>query len=95
MRRGSVAEERPDLIPQWSPKNTQSPDKISCGSHQKVWWICSKGHEWEVQYKKYKTVHDHDLDMISESIETFTGFIDAKDPYTKVTPTVLPNIRRR
>ena len=36
----------------------------------------------EVQYKKYKTIHEHDLNMISESIETFTGFIDAKDPYT-------------
>ena len=36
----------------------------------------------EAQYKKYKTVHDHDLNMIRESIETFTGFIDAKDPYT-------------
>ena len=51
MRRGSIAEERPDLIPQWSPKNTQSPDKVSCGSHQKVWWICSKGHEWEATVK--------------------------------------------
>ncbi|MCR5615442.1 MAG: HD-GYP domain-containing protein [Saccharofermentans sp.] len=36
----------------------------------------------EAQYKKYKTIHDHDLNMIRESIETFTGFIDAKDPYT-------------
>ena len=36
----------------------------------------------EAQYKKYKTVHEHDLNMIRESIETFTGFIDAKDPYT-------------
>ena len=36
----------------------------------------------EIQYKKYKTIHEHDLNMIRESIETFTGFIDAKDPYT-------------
>ena len=36
----------------------------------------------EAQYRKYKTVHEHDLNMIRESIETFTGFIDAKDPYT-------------
>ena len=34
------------------------------------------------QYEKYKSIHEHDLEMISESIETFTGFIDAKDPYT-------------
>ena len=36
----------------------------------------------EVQYKKYRTIHEHDLNMISESIETFTGFIDAMDHYT-------------
>lgn len=36
----------------------------------------------EIQYRKYKTIHEHDLNMIRESIETFTGFIDAKDPYT-------------
>ena len=36
----------------------------------------------EAQYKKYRNIHEHDLNMIRESIETFTGFIDAKDPYT-------------
>ena len=36
----------------------------------------------EAQYLKYKKVHDHDLSLIVESIETFTGCIDAKDPYT-------------
>ena len=51
MRRKSVAEERPDLVPQWSPKNIQSPDKVSCGSHLKVWWVCAKGHEWEAVVK--------------------------------------------
>ena len=36
----------------------------------------------EAQYLKYKKQHDHDNEIIKESIETFTGFIDAKDPYT-------------
>ena len=36
----------------------------------------------EAQYMKYKKLHDHDNEIIKESIETFTGFIDAKDPYT-------------
>ena len=36
----------------------------------------------EAQYMKYRKIHEHDLNMIRESIETFTGFIDAKDPYT-------------
>ncbi len=35
-----------------------------------------------LQIRKYSVQHEHDLEMIKESIETFTGFIDAKDPYT-------------
>ena len=34
------------------------------------------------QIKKYKERHERDNIIINESIETFTGFIDAKDPYT-------------
>ena len=32
--------------------------------------------------RKYRQRHEHDNKIIRESIETFTGFIDAKDPYT-------------
>ena len=32
--------------------------------------------------RKYKQQHERDNKIINESIETFTGFIDAKDPYT-------------
>ncbi len=34
------------------------------------------------QIKKYKLRHERDNEIIHQSIETFTGFIDAKDPYT-------------
>ena len=34
------------------------------------------------QIKKYQERHERDNEIINESIETFTGFIDAKDPYT-------------
>ena len=34
------------------------------------------------QIKKYNVRHERDNIIINESIETFTGFIDAKDPYT-------------
>ena len=34
------------------------------------------------QIKKYNDRHERDNEIINESIETFTGFIDAKDPYT-------------
>lgn len=35
-----------------------------------------------IQIRKYKERHERDNEIIKESIETFTGFIDAKDPYT-------------
>ena len=35
-----------------------------------------------MQYRRYYLRHERDNEIISESIETFTGFIDAKDPYT-------------
>ena len=35
-----------------------------------------------LQIKKYKARHERDNEIINESIETFTEFIDAKDPYT-------------
>lgn len=34
------------------------------------------------QSRKFNERHQRDNEIISESIETFTGFIDAKDPYT-------------
>lgn len=34
------------------------------------------------QIRKYQERHERDNKIINESIETFTGFIDAKDPYT-------------
>lgn len=34
------------------------------------------------QIRKYNQRHERDNEIINESIETFTGFIDAKDPYT-------------
>lgn len=51
MRRKSLAEERPDLLLQWSPDNEISPSDVSCGSHKKVLWICDKGHTWEAIVK--------------------------------------------
>lgn len=34
------------------------------------------------QIRKYNERHERDNEIVQESIETFTGFIDAKDPYT-------------
>ncbi len=51
MKRKSLAEERPDLLAQWSPDNEISPFDVSCGSHKKVLWTCDKGHTWAATVK--------------------------------------------
>lgn len=40
---------RAELLEQWhSEKNHPlTPEDVSTGSHKKVWWRCSQGHEWE------------------------------------------------
>jgi hypothetical protein len=35
------------LVNEWNPKNTLSPSNYSCGSREKVLWLCDKDHEWE------------------------------------------------
>lgn len=40
---------RPDLVLEWSDKNRYTPFMYMEGSRSKVWWVCSKGHEWETR----------------------------------------------
>ena len=44
-----LATTHPELAKEWhSTKNDNlTPDEVTAGSDKKVWWICSKGHEWE------------------------------------------------
>ena len=38
----------PELIKEWNfEKNRKLPSKYTHYSNHKVWWICSRGHEWE------------------------------------------------
>ena len=39
---------REDLLNEWDyQKNEISPSQISPHNHEKVWWKCSEGHEWD------------------------------------------------
>ena len=40
---------KPDLAKEWNYEKNGSllPNQVSYGSGKKVWWICSKGHEWQ------------------------------------------------
>ena len=39
----------PDIAKEWHPTKNGDlrPENFMRGSHKKVWWKCSKGHEWE------------------------------------------------
>jgi glutaredoxin len=41
----------PEIAKEWHPtKNVNlKPENVTKGSHKKVWWLCHKGHEWQVQ----------------------------------------------
>ncbi len=41
---------KPELASEWHPSKNGSltPGYVTLGSTKKVWWLCKKGHEWEV-----------------------------------------------
>lgn len=42
-----LATKHPNLVREWSSKNTISPNAIVYGAAKKVWWVCTNNHEWE------------------------------------------------
>ena len=44
-----LATVNPELAKQWHPSKNWNlkPTMVTANSHEKVWWICDKGHEWE------------------------------------------------
>lgn len=44
-----LATVKPRLAAQWDPElnGTLTPQMVTAGSHQKVWWKCPAGHRWK------------------------------------------------
>ena len=43
---------RPELVPEWSPRNLPlTPDNVSYGSNKLYWWKGTCGHEWQTSAK--------------------------------------------
>jgi hypothetical protein len=44
-----LTQSNPELCREWHPtlNGDLTPDKVSAGSHKKVWWLGKCGHEWE------------------------------------------------
>ncbi len=46
----------PELAKEWHPtKNNIKPSEVMPGTHKKVWWKCSNGHEWKAEVKSRVT----------------------------------------
>lgn len=50
-QQNSIAQKHPELLQEWNYERNGSldPQTLSYGSSRKVWWKCSKGHEWQAQ----------------------------------------------
>ena len=50
MKKNSLAEKNPELAKEWHPtlNGDLTPWDVTRGSGKKVWWLCEKGHQWEV-----------------------------------------------
>ena len=47
----------PELLKEWDyEKNKIDPTKVAYGSKTRVWWKCSKGHEWETTVSNRTTL---------------------------------------
>lgn len=53
-----LATTNPELVNEWHPtKNNITPYEVAAGSRRKVWWLCSKGHEYQASllHRKHGT----------------------------------------
>jgi len=79
----SLLRNNPKLAKEWHPSKNGSltPVDLTLGSNKKVWWICSKGHEWQARvtdrnYRKtgcpycsgYRVCIDNCLDTINPTL---------------------------
>jgi hypothetical protein len=53
-----LASTNPELIPEWDKERNAGlkPYDVLAGSHKKVWWKCSNGHQWysDIRYRAQK-----------------------------------------
>ncbi len=47
----SLLKNNPELAKEWHPSKNGSlePADLTLGSNKRVWWVCTKGHEWQAK----------------------------------------------
>lgn len=68
----------PKLVKEWDEERNGllKPNQILAGSHKKVWWKCSKGHQWETSVK-HRTLQGAGCPFCS-GLKVLSGFNDLK-----------------
>jgi len=64
--KGSLLDNYPDIAKEWNyEKNGDlKPENVSANSNKKVWWKCSKGHEWDANIHS-RTSNDRNCPVCS------------------------------
>ena len=73
----SLAEKFPEIAEEWNTEknNGLTPEMFSYASNKKVWWKCSKGHEWQA-YINARTGKNHSGCPICSNRIVLKGFND-------------------
>ena len=81
----TFAEAHPELLPQWHPTKNGSltPFDITKASNRKVWWICSKGHEWVAPVSRRADGHGC---PICSNRRVVTGYNDFAHEHPELMP---------
>ena len=79
------------LMAEWNwEKNTDIiPEQLACGSSQKVWWRCEKGHEWEAAIKERSKANGTNCPYCSGN-KVLAGFNDLATLFPDVAAELHP-----
>ena len=78
-----LATTNPELLEEWNyEKNIILPTEISKGSGKKVWWTCSKGHDYLMSIVN-KTTRKNNCPVCSNRI-VLKGYNDLKSQYPEI-----------
>ena len=73
---------KPELVKEWSDKNTLKPTEVTVGSHKKIIWKCKLGHEWEATVKS-RTLNGTGCPYCSHN-KVLAGFNDLASQYPDI-----------
>ena len=76
-----LASQRPQIASEWSERNYPlKPDMVTVFANRKVWWRCSKGHEYEKRSKRTIDVYGYEDDIFEQfHPKSIAPFIDPFD----------------